>query len=200
MLRITRTRLPLAALVVAAAAAVASIAGLASAGNEHSAAAVTKAATGRFHNLSAAERAGYALFPDARGIKCIDNQPVGGMGVHYVNGSLVGDTVRLGAARGAGLRAERGRAAEAGRARVHRLPAGLGRGASGSALALRDDVQPHPRRQPVRHPRLLLPPCLGVGAELERAPAALEPARALLSRRRRAGVRRPWPFHARLAA
>ena len=88
---ITRTRLLLAALVVGAAVAIPSIAGLASAGNDHSAAAVTKSATGRFHNLAAAERAGYALFPDAKGIKCIDNQPVGGMGVHYANGDLVGD-------------------------------------------------------------------------------------------------------------
>ena len=92
MPRITRTRLLLAALVAGVAVAV-PLAGLAAAGNDHSATAVTKAATGRFHDLAAAERAGYALFPDAQGIRCIDNQPVGGMGVHYVNGSLVGDTV-----------------------------------------------------------------------------------------------------------
>jgi hypothetical protein len=92
-MRITRTRLLLAALVVGVAVAVPSIAGLASAGNDHSLTAVTKSATGRFHNLAAAERAGYALFPDKNGIQCIDNQPVGGMGVHYVKGSLVGDTV-----------------------------------------------------------------------------------------------------------
>ena len=92
-MRITRTRLLLAALVVGVAVAVPSIAGFASAGNDHSLTAVTKSATGRFHNLAAAERAGYALFPDKNGIQCIDNQPVGGMGVHYVKGSLVGDTV-----------------------------------------------------------------------------------------------------------
>jgi len=92
-MRLTRTRLLLAALVVGVAVAVPSIASLASAGNDHSLTAVTKSATGRFHNLAAAEQAGYALFPDENGIKCIDNQPVGGMGVHYVKGSLVGDTV-----------------------------------------------------------------------------------------------------------
>jgi len=92
-MRLTRTRLLLAALVVGVAVAVPSIASLASAGNDHSLTAVTKSATGRFHNLAAAEQAGYALFPDKNGIKCIDNQPVGGMGVHYVKGSLVGDTV-----------------------------------------------------------------------------------------------------------
>jgi hypothetical protein len=32
---------------------------------------------------------GYALLPDAAGIICVDNQPVGGMGVHYAKGSLV---------------------------------------------------------------------------------------------------------------
>jgi hypothetical protein len=69
------------------------VAGLASAGNDHSLAAVTKSATGRYHDLSAAENDGYGLFTDAAGIACIDNQPVGGMGVHYVKGSLVGDTV-----------------------------------------------------------------------------------------------------------
>ncbi len=92
-MRRTGTRLLLAALVAGVAVAVPSIAGLASAGNDHSLTAVTKSATGRFHNLAAAERAGYALFPDKNGIQCIDNQPVGGMGVHYVKGSLVGDTV-----------------------------------------------------------------------------------------------------------
>jgi hypothetical protein len=34
---------------------------------------------------------GYALLPDAAGIICIDNQPVGGMDVHYAKGSLVGN-------------------------------------------------------------------------------------------------------------
>jgi hypothetical protein len=92
-MRLTRTRLLIAAVVVGIAVAVPSIASLASAGNDHSLTAVTKSATGRFHNLAAADQAGYALFPDASGIKCIDNQPVGGMGVHYVNGALVGDTV-----------------------------------------------------------------------------------------------------------
>jgi len=93
MLRISRTRLLLAGLIVAVAVAVPSIAGLASAGNDHSLTAVTKSATARFHDLSKAEQTGYAIFPDAKGIACIDNQPVGGMGVHYVKGSLVGDTV-----------------------------------------------------------------------------------------------------------
>lgn len=50
-------------------------------------------ATARFHDLGAAQAAGYGLFKDAAGIACIDSPGEGGMGVHYVNGSLVGDDV-----------------------------------------------------------------------------------------------------------
>jgi hypothetical protein len=49
-----------------------------------------RAATARYHDVSAA--AGYGEFRDAAGIACIDNQPLGAMGIHYVNGSYVGDT------------------------------------------------------------------------------------------------------------
>jgi hypothetical protein len=94
MKRISRTRFALAALTCAVAAgALAGLSGLASAGDEHSLTAATKAATARYHVLSTAEGDGYGLFPDAAGIACIDNQPVGGMGVHYVKGALVGDTM-----------------------------------------------------------------------------------------------------------
>lgn len=47
-------------------------------------------ATAAFHALSAAEASGYTLFKDAAGVACIDNPGVGAMGVHYVNGALVG--------------------------------------------------------------------------------------------------------------
>jgi hypothetical protein len=52
-----------------------------------------KSATARFHDLDKAEAAGYAKFPDAAGIECIASPGVGAMGVHYVNGGLVGDAV-----------------------------------------------------------------------------------------------------------
>ena len=54
---------------------------------------VTKArkATARFHKLGHAKKAGYGLLKDADGIACIDNPGVGGMGIHYVKGALVGD-------------------------------------------------------------------------------------------------------------
>jgi hypothetical protein len=50
-------------------------------------------ATARYHDLDAATAAGYGLFVDAAGIACIANPPLGTMGIHYVNGSFVGDAV-----------------------------------------------------------------------------------------------------------
>ncbi len=51
-------------------------------------------ATERFvTRVGAAEAAGYGLFRDAAGLACIAQPGLGGMGVHYVNGALVGDTV-----------------------------------------------------------------------------------------------------------
>ncbi len=47
-------------------------------------------ATAPFRQLAKATAAGYGLLKDAAGISCIDN-PAGGMGVHHVNGALVGD-------------------------------------------------------------------------------------------------------------
>jgi hypothetical protein len=56
-------------------------------------------ATARFHSVSAAQRAGYGFFTDAKGIACIDMPAMkgmnmagtGGMGVHFVKGALVDD-------------------------------------------------------------------------------------------------------------
>jgi hypothetical protein len=47
-------------------------------------------ATKSFKNLQRAENAGYELLTDAKGIACIDMPKMGGMGVHFANGSLVG--------------------------------------------------------------------------------------------------------------
>jgi hypothetical protein len=49
-----------------------------------------RAATARFHDIDTAIAAGYGQLRDAAGIACIDNA-AGGMGIHYVKGSLVGD-------------------------------------------------------------------------------------------------------------
>jgi hypothetical protein len=48
-------------------------------------------ATAKFHNLQVAQNNGYAFFTDAKGIACIAMPGMGGMGVHFVNGSLVAD-------------------------------------------------------------------------------------------------------------
>jgi hypothetical protein len=48
-------------------------------------------ATGKFHNVQVAQNNGYAFFTDAKGIACIAMPGMGGMGVHFVNGALVGD-------------------------------------------------------------------------------------------------------------
>ena len=48
-------------------------------------------ATAKFHNLQVAQNNGYAFFTDAKGIACIAMPGMGGMGVHFVNGALVGD-------------------------------------------------------------------------------------------------------------
>jgi hypothetical protein len=48
-------------------------------------------ATEKFRRLAVAQHKGYALLTDAAGIACIDNPGVGGMGIHYANGKLVGD-------------------------------------------------------------------------------------------------------------
>ena len=47
-------------------------------------------ATARYQYVNVAKEHGYALLTDAAGIACIDNPPVGAMGVHFVNGDLVG--------------------------------------------------------------------------------------------------------------
>lgn len=47
--------------------------------------------TEKFRSLTVANNAGYGLLVDAKGIACIDMPGAGAMGVHYANGSLVGD-------------------------------------------------------------------------------------------------------------
>lgn len=49
-----------------------------------------RAATIRFQSLEIAQADGYTVLKDKDGIACIDNPGVGAMGIHYVNGRLVG--------------------------------------------------------------------------------------------------------------
>jgi type II secretory pathway pseudopilin PulG len=55
--------------------------------------AAARQATAAYHDVGAAMAAGYGEFRDAQNIACIENQPLGTMGIHYVNGGLVGDAV-----------------------------------------------------------------------------------------------------------
>jgi hypothetical protein len=48
-------------------------------------------ATRTFHNLQRGQNAGYGFFTDKKGIACIAMKGMGGMGVHFVKGALVGD-------------------------------------------------------------------------------------------------------------
>ena len=53
-----------------------------------------RAATAGFHQLAAADDAGYKiLVRDLAGITCITSPGIGVMGIHYVNGSALGDAV-----------------------------------------------------------------------------------------------------------
>src|SRR5256885_11291995 len=53
-----------------------------------------RAATAQFHQLAAANDAGYTiLVSDLAGITCITSPGLGVMGIHYVNGSALGDAV-----------------------------------------------------------------------------------------------------------
>jgi hypothetical protein len=79
------------ALALAAAAAIVGTAAAAVFNTDSTDLATAKAATVRFHALGSATAAGYAELRDAEKIACIDLPGTGGMGVHYVNSSLVGD-------------------------------------------------------------------------------------------------------------
>ena len=50
-------------------------------------------ATRTYKAVARAEADGYGLFADAEGLTCIEHHHEGGMGVHYVHGKRVGDTV-----------------------------------------------------------------------------------------------------------
>jgi hypothetical protein len=77
----------LAVVAAMTAAVVGTQVGPASAGADQLA--VARDGTAAFHDIGNAD--GYGLFTDAAGIACIDKPGVGTMGVHYVNGDLVGD-------------------------------------------------------------------------------------------------------------
>ena len=125
----------------------------------------------------AAKADGYGLFVDAAGIACIAQPGLGTMGIHYVNGGLVGDTV-LDPAKPEALVYEPGivRPAAARCRRVHRLQGGLGRRARVAAVALRDDVRPRYEPEPLRATGLLRTARVDLAGEPRRHVHGLEPA------------------------
>ena len=90
-----KRRLWLAIVVSAAAVAIAApltLISLASAGAERSLTGDAKRATARFRDLDTAKQAGYnALVVDVNGLSCIDNPPLGGMGLLYAKPGLLWD-------------------------------------------------------------------------------------------------------------
>jgi hypothetical protein len=50
-----------------------------------------RAATAKYHSITKVEKHDYAEFFDTAGISCIAEPGMGAMGVHYVNGTLVGN-------------------------------------------------------------------------------------------------------------
>ena len=93
-MRKTRMKLALALSLAAAAVAIPlTLISLASASDAHSLTTVAAAATARFHDLAAAQDAGWdVLVKDTAGLTCIEDPPAGGgMGVHWANGSLLFD-------------------------------------------------------------------------------------------------------------
>jgi hypothetical protein len=50
-------------------------------------------ATNRFHSIATAEQHHFGLLTDAQGIACIEMPGMGGMGVHYVKSSRVGNPI-----------------------------------------------------------------------------------------------------------
>jgi hypothetical protein len=84
----------LGGIALAVAALLAPLTAPATAGPAHQVAAA-KAATKGFTHPPAAKKAGYALLKDKHGIACIDMPGMGGMGIHYVKGTLVDGRIQV---------------------------------------------------------------------------------------------------------
>lgn len=78
-------------LVVAALCGTTATAAQASAGDDRHGLAGVMRATARYHSVEVAEEAGYGRFVDVNDVACIAMPGMGAMGIHYVNGDLVGD-------------------------------------------------------------------------------------------------------------
>jgi hypothetical protein len=86
-----RTRTALGAVLVIAAASVGGVL-LASPGSAaNDGLDQVRSATAKYHNIDVATADGFTELKDAAGIACIDKAGAGGMGIHYVLGSRVGN-------------------------------------------------------------------------------------------------------------
>jgi hypothetical protein len=91
-MRTIRFAMAVAAIIMATLFATAPIAAASPSGGQPDLVAV-QAATARFHSMAQVAKAQYGVLKDAAGISCIDDPGVGAMGIHYVNGALVGSGV-----------------------------------------------------------------------------------------------------------
>lgn len=126
------------------------IAAAASGGGDEGEVAAASQATAQYHQIDVATGDGYGLFKDVNGIACIEmtGMPaMGAMGIHYVNGALVGDP-SIDAAKPEALRRERQAAPR--RARIRGPAERLGREPLLAAHAPRAAVQLHARRESLR--------------------------------------------------
>ena len=139
-----------------------------------------RAATHTFTHPGAAQKKGYALLKDAKGIACIAMKGMGAMGVHYANGSLVDGKIQLRHPEALVYRFTFNGHLQAGRTGVPRPAQGLARPPRDrTADALRPPVQLHPGGQPLRPPGVLLAARLGLVPQPGRSLPDVQPAGAL---------------------
>ena len=128
--------------------------------------------TARYRKVEQAVDAGYTQF-----FGCIHEPLAGSMGVHFVNGALASDAV-IDPATPEAVMYEvlaNGKLSLVGVEYVV-FQSAVGRREHRTPGAVRGDVQPGDRAEPLRHPGVLRAPCLGVEGEPDRCSPGLEPA------------------------
>lgn len=81
----------LLAVIALALAAIGTVVAVGTAAGDPDQLSTARAATAGFHDIDAALADGRGELRDALGIACIDAPGIGGMGIHYVKGAIVGD-------------------------------------------------------------------------------------------------------------
>jgi hypothetical protein len=88
---VNRRRLATAGVVLAVAASAMVTLPTVTAGADGGGIAAARAATNKYHDLRVARADGYKLFKDVNGVQCISQPGLGTMGIHFVNGTQVGN-------------------------------------------------------------------------------------------------------------